>query len=274
MGVLNVTPDSFSDAGKYMDSERALDCALGMAEEGADIIDVGGESSRPGAKPITAKEELKRILPVVRKLAQKLKIPVSVDTYKSSVAREALSSGASIINDITGLKFDSLMAETISSYNAGVVLTHIKGLPRTMQENPYYDDVIREIKKELACSIKIANSAGIRAYNIVIDPGIGFGKTVEHNLTIIRELEKFKTLKKPILIGLSRKAFIGAITNKTVANRLYGTIAANVVAIMNGADIIRVHDVVPAKDSCAILNMLTSTPKNILMPLLSKVKRK
>ncbi|MBI5026693.1 MAG: dihydropteroate synthase [Nitrospirae bacterium] len=244
MGVLNVTPDSFSDGGLYLNKERAVEHALRLVEEGADIIDVGGESTRPGSDPVPLEEELRRVLPVIESIAKKVNVPISIDTYKASVARAAISSGASIVNDISGLRFDPDMPGVIAKAGVPVVIMHIKGTPRDMQLNPSYDALIPEIMDYFNYSIKIAMNAGIPEDLIIIDPGIGFGKTVEHNLEIIKRLGEFSSIKKPILIGPSRKSFIGKVLGDLPVNeRLEGTAAAVAIAILNGANIIRVHDV-------------------------------
>ena len=243
MGVLNITPDSFSDGGKYLDKEKAVQRAMEMARGGADIIDIGGESSRPGAVSISAAEEIERVIPVVEALIGKIEVPISVDTRKSEVAKEALSKGASFINDITALRADGDMAKVIADFDAGCILMHMKGDPENMQDAPHYDDVIGEISAYLAESIKLAEDSGIDPGKIIIDPGIGFGKTLEHNLLILKNLEKFKSFNKPILVGTSRKSFIGKLTGKEADERIFGTAASIAAAILNGADIVRVHDV-------------------------------
>jgi dihydropteroate synthase len=244
MGVLNVTPDSFSDGGLYLNIPTAIEKAHRIAEEGADIIDIGGESTRPGSEQITTEEELKRIIPVIGALTGEIKIPISIDTYKSEIARRALDAGASIVNDISGLRFDPKMPEVVSQNNVPIVIMHIKGTPRNMQQNPQYEALIPEIMDYLRTGITIARKAGIPDDKIVIDPGIGFGKTYEDNLKIIHDLHEFTFFRKPILIGPSRKTFIGKILGDVpVTDRLEGTAAAVSVSIMNGANIIRVHDV-------------------------------
>lgn len=243
MGILNVTPDSFYDGGKYLDVKKAVEHAIEMSKY-ADIIDIGGESSRPGADQVPAEVELKRVIPVIKEISKRIDVKISIDTTKSIVAEEAINAGASIINDISGLRFDEKMADVAAKYDANVVLMHMKGTPKTMQLNPYYDDVIGEILSFLKERIDFAVAKGIKKEKIIIDPGIGFGKQVEDNLNIIKNLSKFKILNCPILIGTSRKSFIGALTNNIPPEeRLEGTIASNVIAIMNGADIVRVHDV-------------------------------
>lgn len=244
MGILNVTPDSFSDGGLYFDKSMAIEHALKMQDDGADIIDIGGESTRPGSKRVSIKEEIRRIMPVIVELAEKLKIPISVDTYKSEVAAAALSSGASMVNDISGLRFDQKMAAVVAEYKVPVVVMHIKGKPQNMEVNPTYSSLIPEVTDYLRGGIEIARSAGIADDKIIIDPGIGFGKTAEHNLELIKRLNEFTGFEKPILLGPSRKSFIGRILGDLpVSERLEGTTAAVAIGIFNGANIIRVHDV-------------------------------
>jgi len=244
MGILNVTSDSFSDGGLYDEPERAVARAFEMKEEGADIIDIGGESTRPGAKPCLVEEELKRVIPVVKRLIKEnIGLPISIDTYKSDVAKVCLDEGAHIINDISALSFDPRMAEVVASYKVPVVLMHIQGTPQNMQKNPQYKCVVSEIILYLRQRIKIAQKSGIDKEKIIIDPGIGFGKTVEHNLEILRRLREFKSLGRPILIGTSRKSLIGKILDLPVEERLEGTAATIAVSILNGANIIRIHDV-------------------------------
>ena len=243
MGILNVTRDSFSQDGIYKDPERAVEQGLRMAEEGAEIIDVGGESTRPGACSISVKEEKTRVLPVLSKLVKKINIPISIDTTKSEVAYAALAEGASIVNDVSGLRFDSQMAPVISRSKAGCVIMHIKGTPRTMQKNPFYTFLIEEIIASLKRSISIASSAGIESKRIMVDPGIGFGKTTEHNLQIINRLKELTSLDLPILLGVSRKSFIGNVLEQPVDKRIWGTQAAVAVSIFNGVHVVRVHDV-------------------------------
>lgn len=244
MGVLNVTPDSFSDGGLYLSKNRAVEHALKMQDEDADIIDIGGESTRPGAERVSAKEEIKRVVPVIEKLVKKIKIPISIDTYKSAVAKAALSAGASIVNDISGLRFDTKMPEVVARYQVPVVIMHIKGTPKNMQKDPAYKALIPEIMDYLRGGIEIAQRAGVAKDKIIIDPGIGFGKTVEHNLEIIKYLNEFTGFEKPILLGPSRKSFIGkTLGDLTVTERFEGTAAAIAIGIFNGANIVRVHDV-------------------------------
>ena len=244
MGVLNITQDSFSDGGLYFDKSAAIKRALQMVEEGADIIDIGGESTRPGAEPVTVEEELRRTIPVIEALAKKINVPISIDTYKSEVAEKALDAGASIVNDISGLRFDPEMAKVVSDYKVPVVIMHIKGRPKDMQQNPVYEALVPEIMDYLRKGIRLAKESGVSEDKIIIDPGIGFGKTFNQNLEIINNLHEFTLLEKPILIGPSRKAFIGKILgNVSGTDRLEGTSAAVAISIMNGANIIRVHDI-------------------------------
>ncbi len=243
MGVLNVTPDSFYDGGRYAGSEDAIEHGLRMAKEGADIIDIGGESTRPGSQPISPSEELDRVVPVIEGIRRRSDVLLSVDTTKAAVAEEAISCGASMVNDISALRFDSEMAEIIGGSGAFVILMHMLGTPKTMQIAPSYTDVVAEIKAFLAERIEAAVQLGIEREKIIIDPGIGFGKRLEDNLALLKNLASFTTLQVPILVGLSRKSFLGKLLDLPPEERLEGTIAANAIAIANGADIIRVHDV-------------------------------
>ncbi len=243
MGILNVTPDSFSDGGKFVEIEIAVEQALAMIDDGADIIDIGGESTRPGAEPVSEAEELDRVVPVIEALEKETSVPISIDTYKSSVAERALRAGAKIVNDISGFHFDDKIAAVTADYNAGCVLMHIKGEPRNMQKNPLYNDVLNEISDYLSKSISIGLNAGLEKENIITDPGIGFGKRFVDNLEIIHDLKKLKTLGCPVLVGPSRKSFIGQILDLPTEERLEGTAAVIAVSIMNGANIVRVHDV-------------------------------
>ncbi|HKM78788.1 MAG TPA: dihydropteroate synthase [Candidatus Bathyarchaeia archaeon] len=255
MGILNITPDSFSGDGIYEDPEKAVARALTMMKEGASIIDIGGESSRPGSQPVNAKEELGRVIPVVKSLVE-CNVPISVDTYKPEVAREVLKLGADMINDITGLT-NPKMKGLIADYEAGVVIMHMKGEPKTMQNNPIYEHgVMEEVKDFLASQILMAEEAGIAPESIVIDPGIGFGKTIDHNLEIIRKLASLKDLSKPIMVGTSRKSFIGKILDLHVEQILEGTLATVVASVMNGADIVRVHDVPESNQALTITDTL------------------
>jgi len=253
MGVLNVTPDSFSDGGRFFDKDTAAAHAIKMAGEGADIIDVGGESTRPGSKGVSAEEEIRRVIPVIEKLAGKINCEISIDTRKSKVAQAALEAGASIINDISGLRHDKDMAKVAAKYQAGIILMHMKGDPENMQVSPGYSDLIGEIKEALRFSAYEAFKAGVDKESVAIDPGIGFGKTVEHNLEILKRLDEFKDLGLPICIGTSRKSFLGKMLDRPSSDdRLAGTIATCVAAVIKGARILRVHDVKAVKDALTV----------------------
>jgi dihydropteroate synthase len=248
MGILNATPDSFSDGGKFAAEQQALAHAREMAALGADIIDIGGESTRPGAEPVPEDEELRRIIPLIEKLSNELTIPLSVDTYKSSVAEKALQAGASIVNDISGLRYSPDMAKVVADHGAGLIIMHIKGTPRNMQQNPAYADVVQEISDYLEQGVELAVTAGVDQERIMIDPGIGFGKTLEHNLTIMARLDEFRSLGRPIVLGTSRKKFIGTVLDQPVPEeRLFGTAATTALGIERGARILRVHDVTQMK---------------------------
>lgn len=244
MGILNITPDSFSDGGLHFDALYAVEQGIRMVRDGADILDIGGESTRPGSDPVSLEEELRRTIPVIESLAKKVSVPISIDTYKAEVARQAIEAGASVVNDISGLRFDSEMPKVIAHFKVPVVIMHIKGRPREMQQNPQYDALIPEIMDYFRISIRLAKKFGIPEELIILDPGIGFGKTFDHNLEILNNLEQLTLLEKPLLVGPSRKAFLGKILcNVPATDRLEGTAAAVAVSIMKGANIIRVHDV-------------------------------
>jgi len=243
MAVLNLTPDSFHDGGSYPTQKAAVNRALEMVEEGADIIDIGGESTRPGAAPVSEREELGRVLPVIKGIRKQSEIMLSIDTTKATVAAEAIACGTTIVNDISALRSDPAMARVIARNKVFVVLMHMQGTPRTMQHNPTYDDPVREISDFLQKRIRVALGASIPSRRIIVDPGIGFGKKLEHNLVILQNLNRFAALEVPILIGLSHKSFIEQILGSSAEDRLTGTIAANAIAVANAANIIRVHDV-------------------------------
>ncbi len=243
MGILNVTPDSFYDGGRYSAPENALAQAEKMVEEGADIIDIGGESTRPSSTPVSEEEELKRVLPAVKLVSRRFDVPISVDTYKAAVARRALDEGAEIINDISGLGFDAEMAGTASRKRAGLVVMHIKGTPRTMQEDPKYDDLLGEVRGYLERSIGLAQEAGVPLENIVVDPGIGFGKSLEDNYELIRSIPYLKLLGRPVLVGPSKKSFLWKLLNCEPGEVSGATESAAVFSYLYGADILRVHDV-------------------------------
>ena len=243
MGILNVTPDSFSDGGKYNNSQKAVDYALKMEDEGADLIDIGGESTRPGAKPVTIEEELNRVIPIIDGIRRNTTIAISIDTYKSSIAATAITTGANIINDISGLRFDNDMIRLASELQVPVIVMHMLGNPQNMQNDPSYNNLIEELIFFFKERVDLMTSNGILRNNIILDPGIGFGKTTEHNFTIIRELSSIVGLGFPVLVGPSRKSFIGHILNLPPEERIEGTAAAVTAAIMNGSRLVRVHDV-------------------------------
>lgn len=254
MGILNVTPDSFSDGGKFYETNKAIEQGIKIAEEGADFIDIGGESTRPGSESISADEEIKRVVPIIEALSKKISIPISIDTYKASVAEKALQAGAVIVNDISAMTFDEQMPDIVAKYNAGVILMHIKDKPKTMQVNPSYENVTREVKDFLKDRVEKTKLSGIN--QIIIDPGIGFGKKLEHNLQLIRELKSFVELECPILIGASRKSFIGTILDLPPNERLEGTAAIVTASILNEANIVRVHDVKEIKRVAMVTDAL------------------
>jgi dihydropteroate synthase len=256
MGVLNVTPDSFSDGGLYLEPQRAIEHGLRMAEEGADIIDVGGESSRPGSDPAPLDEELKRVIPVIEGLASRLEIPLSVDTYKSQVAERAIEAGAQMINDISGLRFDPQVPAVAARFDTPLIIMHIKGSPKTMQQNPSYEDLMGEIIAYLREGIEKAERGGVDPHQVIVDPGIGFGKRVQDNLIIINRLDELNTLGRPLLIGTSRKSFIGALLGAEVHQRGVGTLATVAVSVLKGAHIVRVHDVAPMKQAVDMVDAI------------------
>jgi dihydropteroate synthase len=266
MGILNVTPDSFSDGGGFFSCDAAVAHGEKLAEAGADIIDIGGESTRPFSEPVSIEEERRRVLPVIEKLAKRVSIPMSIDTTKASIAREAIESGASIINDISAMYSDPDMMGVAEKYGVPVVIMHMKGTPKTMQVSPHYDHLIKEIKEFLKKAIDRAEKNGIARSKIIIDPGIGFGKTVEHNLLIIKYIDQFNTLNNPILIGPSRKSFIRNIlegshdgdTRLEIPELETGTQAAIAAAVLNGAHIVRVHDVAKARSTLKLIDSIRS----------------
>jgi dihydropteroate synthase len=251
MGVVNVTPDSFSDGGLFLDPERAIAHGRELVAEGADILDVGGESTRPGADAVSAAQELERVGPVIAALAGSRGpgATVSIDTAKAEVAEAALDAGAGIVNDVTALRADPELAALCAERGCGLVLMHMRGNPRTMQENPTYDDVVEAVRAFLAERVEVAMAAGVAEERIWVDPGIGFGKTVEHNLELLRRLGELRALGRPIVIGTSRKRFLGALTGREVGERLGGTVASNVLALAAGADVFRVHDVLALREA-------------------------
>jgi len=249
MGVLNLTPDSFYDGGRYTREAQALRRVEEMIGEGADIIDVGGESVRPGAEPINLDEELSRVIPVIEKVRRLFPVTISIDTYKAEVARQAIEEGAEMVNDISGLRFDPDLRKIVAGYGVSLILMHIKGTPKNMQDNPRYHSLMEEIISYLRKSIKLAEESGVDPARIIVDPGIGFGKTTAHNLEILRRLEELKSLGKPILVGISRKSFIGNVLGLPQEERLEGGLAATSMAVSGGARIVRTHDVKPTRQA-------------------------
>ena len=250
MGILNVTPDSFSDGGQFNAMDHAVARALQMEADGADIIDIGGESTRPGSEGVTLDEELRRTIPVIRELAQKLRIPISIDTTKSEVAREALDAGAEIVNDISGLTFDHAMMDVCREADAGICLMHIPGTPQTMQQNPQYTDVVSEVSEFLQQQVDRCLMAGILAERMCVDPGIGFGKTADHNLQLLKAIPRLQAeLQRPVLIGHSRKRFLSKILGRSVEERESGTVGVSIALAQLGADILRIHDVRSVRDA-------------------------
>jgi dihydropteroate synthase len=254
MGVVNVTPDSFSDGGRFFDTQQALEHARLLVEEGADILDIGGESSRPGAEPVALEEELRRVMPVLERVAQ-LPVPVSVDTCKPEVMRRAIAAGAAMVNDIWALREPGAL-EAVAQSQAAVCLMHMRGEPRTMQREPHYDDVVAEVTAFLAERIEAAQQAGIARERIVIDPGFGFGKNTAHNLGLLRGLRSIAGLGQPVLVGLSRKSLFGKITGRPVADRVSASVAAALLAVERGAALVRVHDVAATRDALLVLNAI------------------
>ncbi|MBI4373139.1 MAG: dihydropteroate synthase [Candidatus Omnitrophica bacterium] len=263
MGILNLTPDSFYDGGRFLNPDVALEHAFRLVRDGADILDLGAESTRPGAKPVSDEDELSRLLPVLDQLKGQIHVPISVDTTKSVVARRALEHGVQIINDVSGLRRDPEMAPVIKEFKAGIILMHRRGTPETMQLETDYDDLIEDVSRELSESMAIAESRGISQNQIVLDPGIGFSKTAEQNLELIERLSEFKRLGRPILVGPSRKSFIGAVTKSAPDKRLFGTVAASVLAFERGANIFRVHDVWAVKEAVLVAEAILNSGKKV-----------
>jgi dihydropteroate synthase len=256
MGILNVTPDSFSDGGKYLDTSSAIERGLAMISEGADIIDIGGESTRPGAKHVDSAEEIGRVLPVIEKLAERITAPMSIDTRKAEVAEAACGAGATIINDISGLQNDERLAEVAKEHGAYLILMHMRGTPETMQDNIHYDDLIGEISRFLTEAANNAIRLGVSQNKIIIDPGIGFSKTVEHNFLIIKKLSQLTQLGYPVMIGVSRKSFIGKSLDLPVEERLEGSLAAAIYAALQGVVIVRAHDVLQTARALKIISLI------------------
>ena len=260
MGILNVTPDSFSDGGQFQLVENAVARALQMEADGADIIDIGGESTRPGAEPVMLEEELRRTIPVIRELATRVRTPISIDTTKAEVARQALEAGAEIVNDISGLTFDPEMLEVCRLHDAGICLMHIQGTPQTMQQNPTYVDVVQEVIDFLQQQVDRCLMAGILPERMCIDPGIGFGKTAEHNLQLLKSVSRLqRDLQRPVLIGHSRKRFLSKILGRSVDERESGTIGVSIALAEQGVDILRIHDVRSVRDAIVAWDMVRSS---------------
>ena len=257
MGIVNVTPDSFSDGGRFAATEAAVAHALELARQGADILDVGGESTRPGAVPVDLEEELRRVIPVVRELATRTDLPLSIDTYKAETARQALEAGAHVVNDITALRGDEKMAEIVRTFEAGLVLMHMQGTPQTMQQNPVYDDVTTEVIGFLEARLQAAAEVGIAGSRVVLDPGVGFGKTREHNLELLARLVELQRLGRPVCLGVSRKGFMGRLLGRPTEERLASSLAAVCHALADGAaQIVRVHDVAETRDVVRLFQAL------------------
>jgi dihydropteroate synthase len=253
MGVVNVTPDSFSDGGLFLDADAAVEHGLRLTAEGADILDIGGESTRPGADPVGEDEELRRVVPVIERLARSGQARLSIDTTKAAVARAALVAGASLVNDVSALRFDPAMAGLVAETGAGCCLMHMLGEPRTMQEDPRYDDVVSDVKSFLEERLAFAVAEGVDEERVWLDPGIGFGKTVEHNLELLRRLDEIVAIGRPVVVGTSRKSFLGKLAGgRAQGERLPGTIATNVLALERGASVFRVHDVAQNADALAV----------------------
>jgi dihydropteroate synthase len=258
VGVLNITPDSFSDGGQNFDSARAIDRALEMESEGADIIEVGGESTRPGSARISVDDELSRVLPVLSELEGRVRVPIAIDTYKSEVAAAAVALGASVINDVSALRFDPAVADVAARKRAVLILMHMRGDPATMQKIEPSPDIFAEIESDLTTAIQVAESRGVERNLIVIDPGVGFGKTLEQNLAIINHLDRFESFGLPLMLGTSRKSFIGRVSGRSEGERLFGTAASVAAAILRGAHIVRVHDVKQLVEVARITDAIVS----------------
>jgi dihydropteroate synthase len=256
MGVINVTPDSFSDGGKHATPDTAVAAGERLASDGADLIDIGGESTRPGALPVSVEEELGRVIPVIERLSKRVEVPLSIDTTKAKVAEAAVRAGASLVNDISGLRFDEAMAPTLARLGVAACVMHMQGTPRTMQQAPSYVDLMAEVAESLRGSIELGVKAGMATERIIIDPGIGFGKTAGNNLFLLRHLGQLRSLSRPILIGASRKSFIGKISGRAVGERLPGSLAVLAAAALNGADIVRVHDVAESVVAAKIVDAI------------------
>lgn len=249
MGILNVTPDSFSDGGKFRGLDQAIEQGLKLIEQGADILDIGGESTRPGATPVPLEEELDRVIPVIERLAEQVTAPLSIDTYKAEVARQALAAGARIVNDISGLSFDQRMIDVCRDHNCGVIVMHIQGTPQTMQINPTYQDVVGEIVDHFQTRLSELEQQGLHRERLAIDPGIGFGKTAQHNVEILSNIASLQKLERPVLIGHSRKRFLQKVLGKNLDERSFGTVGVSIALAQQNIDLLRVHDVAATQDA-------------------------
>jgi dihydropteroate synthase len=265
-GIVNITPDSFSDGGRFLQADAAVEQGLRLVSEGADLLDIGGESTRPGSDPVPVVEELERVIPVVSRLAAATAVPISIDTCKAEVARQAILAGARIVNDISGLRFDPEMVDTCREFAAGVVCMHIQGTPRTMQDAPKYENVVEEVYQYFAERLETLMAAGLRAESIVFDPGIGFGKTAEHNLELLAGIPRLRELGRPVLIGHSRKRFVKRVLGRPVDERLYGTIGISLAAAARGAEVLRVHDVAASRDAWLAFQAVNQWPNIVLPP--------
>ncbi len=266
-GIVNVTPDSFSDGGKFLDAQRAIEQGLQLVEDGADLLDIGGESTRPGAEPVSAQDEIARIVPVIEALAKQTTVPIAIDTSKPEVMRAAVAAGAGMINDVYALRQDGAL-DAAAELKVPVCLMHMQGEPRSMQEAPHYDEVVEEVKRFLADRIFSCELSGIDRKRIVVDPGFGFGKTLEHNLALLRGLDQIAGLGVPVLVGLSRKAMIGTLTGREVDQRAVGSAAATLIAVQKGALIVRVHDVAATRDALSVWQVVATNA-----PLPAKAKK-
>lgn len=264
MGIVNVTPDSFFDGGRFFDERSAVAHALRLVDEGADLLDIGAESTRPGSNPVDTEEESRRLIPVVAAVAKRVSVPISVDTSKASVAEAAIDAGAVIVNDVTALRGDSRMVSVVAGSGAALVLMHMQGIPRTMQQAPHYEDVVEEVQSFFTERIRFALESGVMKNRIMLDPGIGFGKVLVHNLDLLSHLDKFKKLGFPLLVGLSRKAFIGQLLDHPGQDRLWGTAGALALAVAQGANILRVHDVAVMRD---VVKVASAISRRITTPL-------
>ena len=259
MGVLNVTPDSFSDGGKYAATDVAVEHGLRLAAERADLVDVGGESTRPGSPPVPLDEELRRVLPVVRELARRATVPVSIDTTKAEVARRALEAGAEVVNDVSGLQRDPELGKMVAASGAALCLMHMRGTPADMQQRAAYSDLLGEVHDELSLALARAVEVGIAPESVALDPGLGFAKTAEHNLLLLRRLRELNQLGRPLLVGASRKSFLAKLSGKPAPERIVGSLASAVLAAHNGASIVRVHDVAATREALAVLDAVRAS---------------